>query len=126
MDVKQIRRGNMIALIAQHPTQAAFARKVGTDPAYISQILSAKTKAEVGNELARAIESACGLPHGWMDHEPNANARDEQNADVIQDFARVYAAITDDGRAFLRNSIMAAEKAYRPDDIAFLRSRNAS
>jgi hypothetical protein len=69
MDIKQIRRANMLALIEREPSKAAFARKVGTDPAYISQILSTKTKAEVGNDLARGIEAAYKLPHGWMDHE---------------------------------------------------------
>jgi hypothetical protein len=69
MDIKDIRRGNMLALIEREPSKAAFARKVGTDPAYVSQILSIKTRAEVGNDLARVIEKAYGLAHGWMDHD---------------------------------------------------------
>lgn len=69
VDIKQIRRSNMLTLIEREKTRAAFARKVGTDPAYISQILSEKTKADVGNDLARGIEVAYGLPHGWMDRE---------------------------------------------------------
>lgn len=72
MDIKQIRRANMISLIEQEPSKAAFARKVGTDPAYISQLLSTKTKAEIGNDLARSIETAYRKPHGWMDREHGA------------------------------------------------------
>lgn len=66
----------MLSLIDGEKTRAAFARKVGTDPAYISQILSTKTKAEIGNELARAIEDAYKLPYGWMDtqHGPVKSA----------------------------------------------------
>lgn len=71
VDIKQIRRSNMLTLIKTEKTKAAFARKVGTDPAYISQILSAKTKAEVGNDLARGIEVAYLLPYGWMDSTRN-------------------------------------------------------
>lgn len=68
VDIKQIRRKNMLALIG-NGKRAEFARKVGTDPAYISQILSTKTKADIGDSLARMIEAAFGLPHGWMDRE---------------------------------------------------------
>ncbi len=83
MDIKQIRRGNMLALIEREPSKAAFARKVGTDPAYISQILSTKTKAEVGNDLARAIEAAYELPHGWMDQEHGRVADSPVEPDLI-------------------------------------------
>lgn len=72
MDIKQIRRENMLALIGEEKSQAEFARKAGTDPAYISQILSTKTKAEMGNALARAVEKAYKLPHGWMDQAHGA------------------------------------------------------
>lgn len=69
MDIRHIRRANMLTLIKREPSKAAFARKVETDPAYVSQILSTKTKAEIGNTLARAIEQAYKLPNGWMDRE---------------------------------------------------------
>lgn len=68
VDIKQIRRRNLLSLIGEG-TRAAFASRVGTDPAYISQILSQKTKADVGDKLARAIEDAYRLPFGWMDHD---------------------------------------------------------
>lgn len=53
-------------------SKAEFARKVGTDPAYISQILSEKTSAEIGGTLARKIEKAYALTRGWMDNSPAA------------------------------------------------------
>jgi len=67
-DIKQIRRGNMQELIEREPSKAAFARKVGTDPAYVSQLLSVKTRAEIGDAFARNVEKAYELPHGWMDN----------------------------------------------------------
>lgn len=76
MDAKQIRRANLAALIAKEGKAAAVAEKVGTAAAYLSQILSEKTKAQVGDDLARRIESAYGLPHGWMDERHHANLAD--------------------------------------------------
>jgi len=72
MDIKQIRRTNLLLLMERERSKAAFARKVGTDPAYISQILSEKTRAEIGDTLARNIEKAYELTHGWMDNFPAA------------------------------------------------------
>lgn len=58
----------MLQLIKQERSRAAFARRVGTDPAYVSQIFSDKTRAEIGDTLSRNIEKAYGLEHGWMDN----------------------------------------------------------
>jgi len=112
MDVRQIRRGNMLALINGEKTKAAFARKVGTDPAYISQILSTKTRAEVGNDLARAIEGAYGLPYGWMDHEHQEAKQEEIEQGVVAEFSSVYLSSTEEGRAFLRGAVAAVKSAF--------------
>lgn len=67
LDSKEIRRRNLRLLIAEQGTAAALAEKAQTSAAYISQILSPKTKAFVGDALARKLESATKKPHGWMD-----------------------------------------------------------
>jgi hypothetical protein len=114
VDIKQIRRANMLALIGEKKgAKAAFARKVDTDPAYVSQILSTRTKADVGNELARAIETAYGLPYGWMDHE-HRTAKDAYQ-DSVAEFEWVYNHVSDEGKVFLKASIDAAKAAYIGD-----------
>lgn len=82
-DNKQIRRTNMQLLIEKEQSKAAFARKVGTDPAYVSQILSDKTCAEIGDTFARNIEKACNLPHGWMDNVHTQNKSDSAGTELI-------------------------------------------
>lgn len=67
LDSKEIRRQNLRALIAEQGTAASLAEKAQTSAAYISQILSQKTKAFVGDALARKLESATKKPRGWMD-----------------------------------------------------------
>lgn len=100
VDIKQIRRSNMLTLIKREKTKAAFARKVGTDPAYISQILSVKTKAEVGSDLARGIEAAYKLPHGWMDREHG-----QEDRLVPDDLSTAWDYLLPDERAELEADI---------------------
>lgn len=79
LDIKKIRLENLQKI-------ADFEKKLGkgvnkrigekadTDPNYISQILSTKSPASVGDVLARRLESAYGFEWGWMD---------ERNDDTI-------------------------------------------
>lgn len=69
MDSKEIRKLNLVALLEKSKkNQREFAEFVGTDAAYISQLLSDKIKRDMGDELARKIEVAFALCHGGMDH----------------------------------------------------------
>lgn len=71
MDIGDIRRKNMLKLIANFRTQSDFADAVGKPPSYISQIKKGvKSNGEainMGSEFARDIEASLGLAHGWMD-----------------------------------------------------------
>lgn len=69
MSAKLNRKKTMQALVAQEGGIAAFARRVKTDPSYISQILSESMKKprQCGDRLAEQIEAAFGKPKGWMD-----------------------------------------------------------
>lgn len=58
MDVRNIRRANLAALVRTHGGNKPLADAIGTDAAYISQMLSSKTKADMGHMLARRIEKA--------------------------------------------------------------------
>src|SRR5690606_8111072 len=69
MDVKQIRKANLYLLKKEVRSWAEVARRAGTDPAYISQIVSKKAVREVGDDLARKLETGFSKPHGWMDHD---------------------------------------------------------
>lgn len=90
MDISEIRRANLIELMTQSGMkQNVFAEKVGTAPAYISQIINCKVgrngkPAAVGASLARKIEKSLLLPHGYMDssHEiKNIENKKTSNAD---------------------------------------------
>lgn len=85
MDAKSIRRANLGHLIAQHGSAAEFARKADISAKYVYQIMTGFRgpkdlgPRQVGDRMARAIERALSLPHGWMDAphrpgEPQADA----------------------------------------------------
>lgn len=71
MDIGEIRRLNMLVLTKRYKSQADFAEAVGKPASYISQIKRGKTSSgkdvSMGNDVARDIEKALSLPHGWMD-----------------------------------------------------------
>lgn len=67
IDIKEVRRENLRTLVQQAAGQAAFARKVGTSSAYISQVLSKTVRGEVGDQFARKIEAALSLEPLWLD-----------------------------------------------------------
>lgn len=71
MDIAEIRRENMLALIGEFRTQADFADKIGTPASYVSQlkkgVKSSGARVTMGNDLARQIEVKLKLPYGYMD-----------------------------------------------------------
>lgn len=89
MDIKEIRRNNLRHLqnqsIRDGESKADFAERVGTSASTISQILGAKAVRNLGDELARKIESSLGLSHGWLDqqHPENDEAQAGNEARII-------------------------------------------
>lgn len=70
MDVFAIRYENLRLLVHElrrrHPTwlQRDVATALDVSPSYLSQLTAGK---KMGDEVARKIEVARNLPHGWMD-----------------------------------------------------------
>ncbi|MGU9749278.1 S24 family peptidase, partial [Pseudomonas aeruginosa] len=66
MDIYEIRKQNLIRLIGSQ-RKSACAERWEMSPAHLSQILSDKTKKNLGDDVARRIEALQGLARGWMD-----------------------------------------------------------
>src|SRR5690554_2289194 len=66
MDIYEIRKANLLALIGNR-VKRECADKWEMAPAHLSQVLSDKTKKNLGDDVARRIEDREGLPHGWLD-----------------------------------------------------------
>ncbi len=48
-------------------TKAQFAELIETSPAALSQLLGPNPHRNIGDKMARKIETALDLPFGWMD-----------------------------------------------------------
>lgn len=81
MDSKDIRKANLKLLVSRYDRAEDFAEAVETSASYLSQIFSEKTKANVGDNLARKIEARLALPAGWMDTLQGGN---QQGYDIGQ------------------------------------------
>ncbi|GKX58373.1 S24 family peptidase [Leminorella grimontii] len=66
----EIRRKKLIELVSKYRSQKAFAEAINKDATYVSRMLyplEKKNAKRVGDDMVLAIETALGLPRGWMD-----------------------------------------------------------
>lgn len=70
MDIRVIRRHNLLHLVREAGGQKPLADRSGVSAAYISQVLSRKVNRHVGHSMARRLEAGMGKPYGWMDVLP--------------------------------------------------------
>lgn len=73
MDIYEIRKHNLVKLIGSQ-RKGTCAERWGMAPAHLSQILSDKTAKNLGDDVARRIESIERLPRGWFDSIPLSDA----------------------------------------------------
>lgn len=85
MDAITARHLNLQALVAtlkpQLGTQKAIAIQLDMAPSYLNQLLNGK---KMGDDVARKIERAAGLSHGWLD-QPRSDDADTGAAAGSQD-----------------------------------------
>ncbi len=84
MDNKAIRLLNLRKLLKETKTATSLAFAANTSPAYLSQILSNRTKGKIGDKLARKLEAALDKPVGWLDlvHEDHDNAQKQASSHI--------------------------------------------
>ena len=82
MDIYAIRKQQLIRLIGSQK-KGACAERWGMAPAHLSQILSDKTAKNLGDEVARRIETIEGLPRGWFDSLPDLAFPEHPNQSLL-------------------------------------------
>lgn len=76
MDIREIRRLNLLHLSAGYGTKTEFADALGISKSFLSQILSEKNPRGVANQLARKLEAALGLDVNSLDTLMNQESTD--------------------------------------------------
>lgn len=113
MDIYEIRKANLIALIGNQ-VKRECAERWEMAPAHLSQLLSDKTKKNLGDDVARRIEDREGLPRGWLDTLRSDGeaalahgAPAEPNTPSESDYALIpqYTAKGDCGNGYLNDHV---------------------
>mgnify|MGYP001367363482 CR=1 FL=1 len=105
MTINEIRYQNLLVLIAEQKTAKALAALCGVSESNLSQIKNRKigTKGikakQVGDDLARQLESGTGKKIGWMDREHKSTDSIIDPADY--DFNSKINALTKEQRQTL-------------------------
>lgn len=73
MSISDLRRENLRSYIKENfKTRAEFADKIGKSASQVAMwFMKSDGKRDIGEKLAREIESALNLPNGWMDNDHN-------------------------------------------------------
>jgi plasmid maintenance system antidote protein VapI len=72
--VKEIRLENARSLMTDGP--AEFARRIDSSTQQVNQVMGPAPTRNIGDKLARRIESAFGRPEGWLDVQHNSVQND--------------------------------------------------
>lgn len=116
MNSSQIRHQNFHTLfenfIARYPDQPRrgmlkqFAQQLGLSDRYLSHIKC--QRKNIGSSMARAIETALGLPQGWMDREHDASRpppADDREKLFIETALMLFRAQPDHARELMLNML---------------------
>lgn len=98
--IAQIRRENLLELIAKYETIANFNEALGrkrNDPCFSliknRQVNRGKPR-DMGSKLAREIESRLNLPEGWMDQPHTNDPTEEEGLQYLTPTARLFPVRT--------------------------------
>lgn len=136
MDIYQIRKANLIKLIGSQ-RKSLCAQRWGMSPAHLSQILSDRTPKNLGDDVARRIESSQGLPHGWLDTrqsdsegEPSAAKVDtstKSSSDIVRLMLEKHGrGLSDEARERIVAAAIEPDEepaGYLPANLSSLRPR---
>ncbi|MGO3058835.1 MAG: LexA family protein [Halomonas sp.] len=79
-EITQIRLENARGLAEQAGGNTNFANKIDREPTQISRFMGANPTKNIGNRLARHIETCFGKPKGWLDYDYSDSVRQDGGA----------------------------------------------
>ena len=105
MDASDIRRQNLRTLVtkfrSEGGTMEAFAAKVGTSPAYLSQMLGPTPSRAPGGNFCRKVEVAMQLDRGYLDRDQGGAPFDLLSQEA-RELLQLWAMLSPPTRAHLK------------------------
>lgn len=71
--ISEIRLSNARNLAAEYNNLAEFSRIIDREPTQVSRFMGANPTKNIGDRIARHIESRCRKPKGWLDTDHSAD-----------------------------------------------------
>lgn len=79
MDIYEVRRRNLLELVASkfEGNRSSFSRFVGKNVNMINLCLTLNEdlRRNIGEKMARELETLCSMPEGWMDEDRNKDSK---------------------------------------------------
>jgi transcriptional regulator with XRE-family HTH domain len=91
MNIRTIRKANLLEQIDRFDSQRAFSEQVGLTPAHVSQMVTGRRN--MGDVVARRIEFGLDLPEGYMDVQHPVEAVQQYQYPMAK--SRNKAAVSD-------------------------------
>lgn len=82
-DIYCIRRDNLILLSERYTSYSELKNILGISSSYLSELVSKDLKKKISDHVARNIESAAELPHGWLDNDHTSKKNDLKRIPVV-------------------------------------------
>jgi plasmid maintenance system antidote protein VapI len=102
INIRTIRKSNLLAQIDRFGSQRAFAEQAGLAPAHVSQMVT--DRRNMGDEVARRIEKNLDLSDGYMDLQ-------HQNSDYSgRDFADHFNRIAENDSEALQTMLLKIDR----------------
>lgn len=112
MDIYAIRKQNLLSLLAGK-TQRSCADRWETSPSTLSQIVSKNPVRNLGDELARKIEQAEGLPSGWLDHVHKGDAASQSQDVAALTLAEKRARLEQELDPLVHSNVIPTQQPHR-------------
>ena len=113
--IRQNRRENLKRLVRNYRFQREFAVKTGVAAAHVSQLLSGAQA--MGEDIALRIETALGLPAGFMSLDPDDHSPKEEVQCLQNDELKLladYRRVTPRHREVVREMVATYVRANEP------------
>lgn len=82
-DIYCIRRDNLILLSERYTSYSELKNILGISSSYLSELVSKDLKKKISDNVARNIEAAAELPHGWLDNDHTNKQNDLKRIPVL-------------------------------------------
>lgn len=121
--ISEIRLSNARSLAAEYNNLAEFSRIIDREPTQVSRFMGANPTKNIGDRIARHIETSCRKPKGWLDTDHSSEETQQMNEKEVKNNLVEGVPLIDwkqltDHRASKLSPIIPCPAQYGPNTFA--------